>query len=560
MLRLAPALTLFLMLGPVGAGLVGVFMPAFGILPALNGDTFSFDWFGRVLATPGIGQSIWLSFSVGLGATAASVLIVIVVLASLSGTRLLDTLVRWAAPLVAVPHAAAAFGLAFLIMPSGWLVRVVSPDLTGWTRPPDLLIVNDPAGLAMVFGLVIKEVPFLLIVSVAALNQIDADRLVRTARTFGYGRFWGWIVAVLPQLNAQLLLPILAVLAFATSVVDVALILGPSTPVPLSVQILRWASDADLQTRFLAGAGGVLQLGVTLTALLAWMAVTRVIARICAAQLQTGWRGRHDLGARIAGTVAGVFSVSLALAGVTGLAVSSLTFRWPFPSALPTELTLANWTRAAALGTEPIGNTVLIGLGATLLALVLTLACLENEYRSGKRPGEGALFLLYVPLIVPQISFLFGLLLGALRVRLDGTLFAVTAAHLVFVLPYVFLALGEPYRQLDRRYLDIARALGRSPARVFFTVRLPMMLRPILVAAALGFSVSVALYLPTVLIGGGRVPTIATEAVALAAGGDRRLIGAYALLQTLLPALGFALAVFLPRVLTRRPGAREVRV
>ncbi len=76
-----------------------------------------------------------------------------------------------------------------------------------------------------------------------------------------------------------------------------------------------------------------------------------------------------------------------------------------------------------------------------------------------------------------------------------------------------------------------------------------MLLRPILTALALGFAISVAQYLPTLLIGAGRVPTITTEAVALASGGDRRLIGIYALVQTLLPAVGFALALSLPKLL-----------
>ena len=78
-----------------------------------------------------------------------------------------------------------------------------------------------------------------------------------------------------------------------------------------------------------------------------------------------------------------------------------------------------------------------------------------------------------------------------------------------------------------------------------------MLLRPVLTAAAVGFAVSVGLYLPTLLIGAGRWPTITTEAVALAAGGDRRVIGATALLQALLPFAGFALALAIPALLFR---------
>ncbi|MCB1706962.1 MAG: hypothetical protein KDI17_19030, partial [Halioglobus sp.] len=51
---------------------------------------------------------------------------------------------------------------------------------------------------------------------------------------------------------------------------------------------------------------------------------------------------------------------------------------------------------------------------------------------------------------------------------------------------------------------------------------------------------------PTVLIGAGRWPTLTTEAVALASGGDRRVIGVYAFLQMFLPFAGFAIAALVP--------------
>jgi len=59
-------------------------------------------------------------------------------------------------------------------------------------------------------------------------------------------------------------------------------------------------------------------------------------------------------------------------------------------------------------------------------------------------------------------------------------------------------------------------------------------------------------YLPTLLIGAGRLPTITTEAVALASGGNRRVIGVYAFVQMLLPAIGFAIAIVAPALLFRR--------
>jgi len=93
---------------------------------------------------------------------------------------------------------------------------------------------------------------------------------------------------------------------------------------------------------------------------------------------------------------------------------------------------------------------------------------------------------------------------------------------------------------------------------VFWQVKLPMLLRPVLFALAVGFAVSVAQYLPTLFAGGGRFPTLTTEAVGLAAGADRRIVGVYAFLQALLPLLVFAAALAVPRLL-RRPQRRDAR-
>ena len=50
----------------------------------------------------------------------------------------------------------------------------------------------------------------------------------------------------------------------------------------------------------------------------------------------------------------------------------------------------------------------------------------------------------------------------------------------------------------------------------------------------------------------GRFVTLTTEAVTLAAGGDRRVIGVYAFLQSLLPILAFLAAIALPARRSRR--------
>jgi putative thiamine transport system permease protein len=129
---------------------------------------------------------------------------------------------RALSPILAVPHAAAAFGLAFLIAPSGLIARALSPWATGWQRPPDLLILQDPMGLAMMAGLITKEIPFLMLMALAALAQIDAPRRMAMGRTLGYAPMAAWFKTVVPALYPLLRLPIFAVIAYASAQIALA--------------------------------------------------------------------------------------------------------------------------------------------------------------------------------------------------------------------------------------------------------------------------------------------------------------------------------------------------
>src|SRR4030095_634709 len=175
LLKAVPALTLAVFLAPVAAGLLGTLLPAFGFLPTLGGTEISLQPWRRLLFAPELPAALRLTLTRGLLASVASVALVVAFCAAGHGTRLFRALERLLAPLLAVPHAAVAIGLAFLLAPSGWIVRLLSPWATGWTIPPDLATVQDPLGLALTVGLVGKEVPYLLLMTLAAAGQVEVE-------------------------------------------------------------------------------------------------------------------------------------------------------------------------------------------------------------------------------------------------------------------------------------------------------------------------------------------------------------------------------------------------
>jgi putative thiamine transport system permease protein len=155
--------------------------------------------------------------------------------------------------------------------------------------------------------------------------------------------------------------------------------------------------------------------------------------------------------------------------------------------------------------------------------------------------------IIYLPLMIPSIAFLFGLVWLQEAVHSKATFINVALAHLLFVLPYVFLSLATSYRLLDSRYAQVAASLGASPIKIFLQLSLPQLLMPIMMASALGLAISFSQYLPTLLVGGGRLNTVTTEAVSLANGASRRTSAVYALIQMLLPAIAFSLIWLISR-------------
>jgi putative thiamine transport system permease protein len=149
--------------------------------------------------------------------------------------------------------------------------------------------------------------------------------------------------------------------------------------------------------------------------------------------------------------------------------------------------------------------------------------------------------------VIPPLLLLVGLYDGALRLRLDGTALGLVWAHTLAALPYVFVALAPAWRHFDHRYAQAAAALGRSAAVFWFRIKLPLLAAPLAAAAAVGFAVSVAQYLPTQWLGAGRWSTVTTEAVTLASGGQRHTAAAFAVLQAVLPLIGFAVAAAVGR-------------
>ena len=532
-----------LFLLPVLAGLISVFCAAFHYLPALGFHSFSLSPWQALLATTGLLEMLALTVCTAVLSTLISLLIALGVVSALWGTRPWYALQRSLSLLMATPHVALAFGVMFVLMPSGLLSRVLAP-LLDWQSPPLWQSVQDPYGISLILLLVMKETPFLIFMTAAAITRLPVADTLRLGTSMGFTPSVVWLKLLWPQLYPMIRLPVYTVLAFAMSVADVAQVLGPANPPTFAVQILQWIQDPDLHNQLLAAAGSVL-----LLLLMAGVIGLCHLAQHCAHRLVRNWLTNGHRG-HFSSTwlwlARKVWQGLLILFFISGgaLLVWSLVWRWRFPSLWP-HWSWQSWDRAYHGLGDPISNSLLIGMISAFMATLIAVLMLELQQRPTHTRIKRYLTLMadtamYLPLLLPQVTFLFGVQVLLLRWQLEGQLLSVIALHLLFVLPYCYLSLSGPWHHYDQRHSIQGLLLSQSRWRTFVRVKVGLLWQPLLATFALGFAVSIGQYLPTLLAGAGRIETVTTAAVGLISGGNRRLIGVYGVIQMVLPFLAYA--------------------
>ncbi|MBS7807448.1 ABC transporter permease [Variovorax sp. PCZ-1] len=510
------------------------------ILPAIG----RFDAWNGLWDAPSLLQAIGMTLWTGLASSLLAWWLTAWLLSQAFGRPWWNKLVRSLPPLLATPHAAFAVGLVFLIAPSGWILRSISPWLTGYWAPPQIATSQDTYGLGLIAMLVLKEVPFLLWAAATQLQRDDTgarwQREAFAAQTLGYSRQRAFWQVLWPQLSNRLFWPLLAVLAYGLTVVDAALIAGPGSPATLSVRAWQWLQDSDEEANAIGAVAGWL-----LTALVAATAALIVLHDKHSSRLWLRFNGQRSKDAAQSSWPAGrvAWGAVLLLYGAVllALAVGSVAGVWPFPALLPKSWSWEAWGSVMA-SSRSVWMTLALGITSSAIALAWSIAWLEISPPSWDRALRK---LLYLPLLLPGVLWVVGIHRLALAGGLTGAWLGVLLAHLLSVLPYTLIALSPAYQAFDARYAHINATLGKSRWVYLSQVKWPLLRSSLWSTAAVGFAVSVAQFLPTLYIGEGRIVTVTTEAVTLSSGGQRSLVAAFAWLQWLLPALAFALAAWL---------------
>jgi len=208
----------------------------------------------------------------------------------------------------------------------------------------------------------------------------------------------------------------------------------------------------------------------------------------------------------------------------------SVAERWPWPGLLPESFSLRT-VRELLFGSAKFGKLLMSSVSLSLAVAVLstvigvmTARATELYTFRGKELIKAAGFL---PLLVPGTVFAMGIQITLIRLGLSDTVCGVMIVHIIAAVPYCITIMTDVTRAVGRGLEEQAMVLGAGPFRAFFQTTLPQLLPGILSSVSMGFVLSYSQYFTTLMVGGGRVKTIALVLVPYIQSGDRALSAIY---------------------------------
>ncbi len=154
--------------------------------------------------------------------------------------------------------------------------------------------------------------------------------------------------------------------------------------------------------------------------------------------------------------------------------------------------TLDNWLSVCEAQTvcQAFGNSILIGVVATVLATTLGTMIALALVRYRFRFRSATTLLIFLPMTTPEVVLGAGLAAQFLQAGVPKGLGTIILAHTLFCLSFVVVTVRARVASLDPALEEAGRDLYGSPIQVFWRITFPMLLPGIVAAALLSFALS----------------------------------------------------------------------
>ncbi len=240
----------------------------------------------------------------------------------------------------------------------------------------------------------------------------------------------------------------------------------------------------------------------------------------------------------------GIIEALIVLIPLSVIVVWCFAKSWTAPNLFPKEVGLQNIKTVLSI-TPDFTQMIIFSV---LLSLCVAIACVLISLLVGHAlafynfKGKHALdFLTFLPVIIPAASFGMGMHVFMLKCNLANTIIGVALVHTIVLIPYSIKILTASLRLLGRPLYEQAWSFGASPLRAFVDVALPPLIPSIVSALSIVFIGSFGQYFLTLIIGGGKVKTLALAMFPWVSSPDRGTAAVFALIYLVVSLIIFVI-------------------
>ncbi|HEY0292091.1 MAG TPA: ABC transporter permease [Hansschlegelia sp.] len=151
---------------------------------------------------------------------------------------------------------------------------------------------------------------------------------------------------------------------------------------------------------------------------------------------------------------------------------------------------------------KALGNTLIVALCATLIAVSVATAAAVAIVRGAGRFERLSERLIALPLAIPEIVLAIATLMLFALIDLGSSLTTLVLAHAVFCTPFAFMPIRTALAQISVSMEEAARDLYCTPAECFRLVTLPLLAPGIVAGAMLSLVMSIDDFITSYILSG----------------------------------------------------------
>lgn len=434
---------------------------------------------------------------------------------------------------ISFPHISFSIGVLFFFSSSGILQRVLN-IFNDNEIPINNYLTNLEYSVLYIFSLTIRELPFIILLGITALNKIKFQKILINSKNLKINNLITYNLIVFPIWIKKMYLPIIIIISFTYSNLEYSFILGTQFPELLNQLLIEtWYKDYYFNNSEIYR--------VTYNIIIAFILTIFCIYLLLKTKEYLIWKFKNSIpnfnstliGKILYRTIILIFIINFSI-----LFIFSISNNWYFPSLIPDNFTFQNYIEVFKMSFGKLLFSICLSLTLSLIVIFFSLYYFLNiKSYHDKILGKTLIILIIILLIIPQNIFLISFNSVINFFDIKNIFIPYSISLYLFIMPYVFYILkGSFETKLFDNLITAQKNLKISYFKFFLRVIYPAFKKVIWFSFFIGFTVCYYQFIQSIIIGNGRYSLFNNEVLVLFSGGSMNIASAGAIIN-LIPCL-----------------------